>query len=520
MASLSESYVSTPLRLPFAPKLLHDETISSWIDRLATCHRIERQHLLRSICRYHGLPAPAEHTDWDIEPIPEVLSALEQATNLPSGILARHRMGRSLFGLVPSARYAYCPICAGGDLNRGQLPAFRRRWALAITTHCSIHGVPLKDWPHLLSGAWGERMFAPQARIRACSAWTKESEPHWPKRDNDWRYHLSDDLRSSRGYRQGFANQSPAVTITWQQQVELEQNLLRAFHGKALSGPLQILGSGLALQHAVRDIYALLVTKMGNDPFWPRILAMTNGLFPNALWGDWRRAGGDFYGFDPDFCDALNLGTQCVETRRSGLYVLYQCLQQLVEMARADVSRVSGPARESHITLTLAQLPEVIKKVLRERIKKWPVRMQQFCKLPLEELPPASNFARKLFALDVGLFDPLRDQAPSILSLVPLQNANADREELEKRQRELWHTAPLPPTPAEIERENAKLRREAEQKAKRLKQEEDENAYRTGDAEERSARCPITFARNCNCVLCYYADPTVTMGYNEVMERR
>ena len=440
-----EAYRSSPIRFPFTPELLRDETISSWMDRLAASHRLTRYEVIRSVCVQFVIPVPDINCDWDADPDPRVISALEVGSNLKPGTLMRNRLPRTPVTLALRNRDAFCPLCAASELKRGQLPSFRRTWALAIVTHCHVHSTPLYSWPESLQGNDRDRRYDPIDRARVCAAWPKGSDSRIRKPSS-----MAPQMSHLRAYIQDARRavkqieQFPSIGITWRQQVALEQDFLGLISGRALGGPLSVLGRGLPVLHAIRDLYALLVEKLGPEEFWPRLPYMEAGLFPDHCFL-WTRKGHiqrDFFRLKPNFYQVLTEQNAVPQVRRAGLYILHQWLLQMIEMCRANCSRLSGPYRECHVAIALSRLQQEQKDAYRDLMALWPSQMRHFCRLPLE-LEPVDDyeFRPRKPPPRYEDYNPLWDAAPSILSLVPLPHKAGGKRYRLRREDTRWPPA-------------------------------------------------------------------------------
>ncbi|MGH9436336.1 MAG: TniQ family protein [Terriglobia bacterium] len=145
-AGLERAAPRTAVALP-VPQPLFDESISSYLDRAASVHGVDRYVLGRDLLAqaYPGIPLPCVE-DWD-QPPPRALQALAQASGLSAkALLKDHGITDGPGWLLPQARTAWCPQCFARDAS-WQPPYFRREWARAACTFCPEDGEPLLDWP-------------------------------------------------------------------------------------------------------------------------------------------------------------------------------------------------------------------------------------------------------------------------------------------------------------------------------------------------------------------------------------
>ena len=419
------------MRLPLAPALMQEETIASWIDRCGTRHGMQRSELIAAVCDASRLQPPALDLDWDVDPAVEVLAALERIAGLKEGVLKLHRLPRSPLNLSPRTRMAYCPICAASDLKRGQLPAFRREWALSVITHCRVHDIPLFGW-HRSIVRPGQHLYE-YKELRALTRKTiRRATVSWgaPKFEaHETHSDMSRDIRVARALGAGLRNCGFEAQATWRQQTFLEQRFVAAVRGQPLDGSHWPLGTGLPVQYAIRDLFALLICRFDQGDFWPRMRSMQWGLFPElkGLFARWKEYGPSPKGFGASHLRYLTHDTYAPGLRRTGLFVVNQWLEQLVELARINFSEIRGCFREAQIPLCLEALPPAAKDAFRRRSRRWPVMMRQLCAPAfLLKEGPVKNVKLKSYPSNQE-WNSHRDVPPSISSLVPIENVRGKR---------------------------------------------------------------------------------------------
>jgi TniQ len=124
---------------PFRPQPHEDETLSSWITRLAFGHGLSLSTFLTIV----DTGVNTATLDWDADPL--LLEVLAARTAQPLADLERRRLRlgnlaadllyRNAFG--PAVQY--CPACLS------ETAYFRRSWRLCFVRFCPLHGAVLAD---------------------------------------------------------------------------------------------------------------------------------------------------------------------------------------------------------------------------------------------------------------------------------------------------------------------------------------------------------------------------------------
>lgn len=128
-------------RLPIAPPVWPDESLSSWIGRIAARYDLTADALIRHLLRDE--PDIAEMGRWiDICPCPPLEDALAAATNMPRARFAQQRLaGLSAHpdGAWPRKDPAWCPLCAAQDIAAFGEVYSRTAWAFGGYLICPQH---------------------------------------------------------------------------------------------------------------------------------------------------------------------------------------------------------------------------------------------------------------------------------------------------------------------------------------------------------------------------------------------
>jgi len=145
------------MQLPFAPKPIATELVSSWLLRVAAANFVSLCELLRGLqSRYDRIPPywPIDYCLSDVAmtslskfcrvPSQEIrrLDLGCRAPHLHPGLLLHFPNGSSIDPRCASqrVRYSFCPLCIQTQ------PIFVRwDWSLAYLIRCGIHGTALRD---------------------------------------------------------------------------------------------------------------------------------------------------------------------------------------------------------------------------------------------------------------------------------------------------------------------------------------------------------------------------------------
>lgn len=354
------------LRFPDAPALLHDESISSFLDRIGFYHRIGTTCLPNLLAEHLGIFDGAANVDWDTDPIAEVLRLVERACRLDCGRLDSHRLPHSLFNLAPEHRMAVCPLCAARDMQRGSLPGYRRQWALAVRNHCTFHGVPLLRLSTANPVAAKEQRTPRQSTMwRFCRAWDQKPPKAklQPQRFTVFGHREFNEyaVTAARTWRREFCNKPPAIRILWNEQVEFESHLVRAMGHQPMPGAMSVLGCGPAFQRTIRDLFALIVTKMDSGPEWPLVKSVEFSWIDERrimIFDRWPASEITAKHMGDRFQLQLTHGSARPEVRRTALHVLKKCIENLLKMETFGYPSGLSPDPTNQFPQILKSLPE------------------------------------------------------------------------------------------------------------------------------------------------------------------
>lgn len=144
-------------RIYVAPPF-HEESYSSFLDRICANYRIDRPTLVRL---YSGRQQKDLFGNWlKSKDLPAVLSA----AGLRLEDYPPHAHGLCSRALPSYAQLSYCPLCIRADLADARPPHFRRKWAMPYHTICEIHQTILVNWRKL--GIGGQRSLPVKWMIR------------------------------------------------------------------------------------------------------------------------------------------------------------------------------------------------------------------------------------------------------------------------------------------------------------------------------------------------------------------
>jgi hypothetical protein len=136
-------------RLTPVPAPHHDETLGSWIDRLARGQHAARDELVRALCAEHDIARAA----WDLDTgAPnEFLAALAARTGVSLSVLRRLTVPGGA-PLTVGEDEPYCPVCWRDPAGR----YVRRQWRTRWSTACERHSVLLQEMPWPSASDTGE----------------------------------------------------------------------------------------------------------------------------------------------------------------------------------------------------------------------------------------------------------------------------------------------------------------------------------------------------------------------------
>lgn len=165
--------VTTPLGpLPYAPPIEADESLWSWITRIALYHGWSADELLLLLgVGTSSWESYFRQPDVDCGAPPGLIDRLAEVTGFSRALLANHMIKPSPSTLWLDERVAFCETCWSEDA----IPYVRRAWLDAWCIDCPVHGCPLvmieevrrsrhaADWNAAWSCRidWAERSRAP-----------------------------------------------------------------------------------------------------------------------------------------------------------------------------------------------------------------------------------------------------------------------------------------------------------------------------------------------------------------------
>jgi hypothetical protein len=137
-------------QLPMAPVVLPDESLSSWVERIALFYGGDYELGLGAVyARAERLPLQQED---DIDVDAQIRESVCAWTNSGDADVPALLDGTSLDTLPRRARLTYCPDCWDDDVAAGHPPYWRRRWARWCVVHCDRHGCWLtsrRPWAYM-----------------------------------------------------------------------------------------------------------------------------------------------------------------------------------------------------------------------------------------------------------------------------------------------------------------------------------------------------------------------------------
>lgn len=169
-------------QLAYSPAIQDDETLWSWITRVAIYHGWSADQFLRLL----GLGAVARddhfrQVDVDCGTPESLLDRLAAVTGFDRRVLAAHQVTRSPSTLWLDDRVAFCESC-WTEVAANAVPYVRRSWLDAWCIDCPLHGKPLvtikqiyrrrhgADW----NAAWASRADWAQRTNALCTPSTTE----------------------------------------------------------------------------------------------------------------------------------------------------------------------------------------------------------------------------------------------------------------------------------------------------------------------------------------------------------
>jgi hypothetical protein len=380
------------IRLPLAPKVEPNETVSSWIDRCAARHFMTREELITNVCFAGTLDVPALLLDWDVDPNERLLAHLENAARLSPGSLYDLRVAPNALNLAPSARLAFCPLCASEAYESGQLPSFNRDWVSALTTRCRTHDTPLFAWdgPTSAVSAHTGRAY-PCPLLQKSELADAASSARWrgvlPDGSDQGRSHHMKTALDVRALGPGLQECSWRVQEVWRRQCAMEDSFSLASVGDSLTGPAELLGTGAELTALIEDLFSLALGELRSRAQWyaPGFadLASKQDLAAAGLWRHLERAT-EGWRDDPQ-----HLTSRCYEpdVRRAALHVVHIWLDQLATYAAAHRVEIDSRGNQREIGYVLSTVYRVRQAYFKTRVDRWPLPVRQICRNLLVRVP-------------------------------------------------------------------------------------------------------------------------------------
>jgi hypothetical protein len=149
-----------PIQLPFAPRPISTELLSSWLLRVAAANLVSLWELLQGFEFRYGRVLTNVTVDYSLgdaavaalsqfcRVAPEKIRALDlrrRSPHLSPGLLLGFRFQNALLVCprysLRRARYAFCPLC----IARQRVLHVRWDWSVACLIHCAVHRTPLLD---------------------------------------------------------------------------------------------------------------------------------------------------------------------------------------------------------------------------------------------------------------------------------------------------------------------------------------------------------------------------------------
>jgi hypothetical protein len=231
-----------PRPLPLAPRPFSDESVRSWIGRVAARYDLEPMELIARLRGGAGVEASRiSSLDWSVDAELEIL--LAHAARLDrSQISALRILARGI--PFPATRHrrlvAWCSACVSEDVGRYGEIYERAAWRLGCCVACSTHRLLLEEACLCVYGGCRYRPVAGRLRLvcRLCRRPADELQTSLPS---------ADALAVRR------RELPPGFTF------DLQTDLLGAMTGAVPTGPWRTDGSGSQFAVMVRDLAAAIL---------------------------------------------------------------------------------------------------------------------------------------------------------------------------------------------------------------------------------------------------------------------
>src|ERR1019366_4330004 len=154
------SVAIAPIQLPFAPRPISTELLSSWLLRVAAANLVSLRELLQGFEFRYGRVLTNATVDYFVgdaavaalsqfcRVAPEKIRALDlrrRSPHLSPALLLGFRFQNALLVCPRSSlrrvRYAFCPLCIASQ----RVLHVRWDWSVACLVHCAVHRTPLLD---------------------------------------------------------------------------------------------------------------------------------------------------------------------------------------------------------------------------------------------------------------------------------------------------------------------------------------------------------------------------------------
>ena len=141
--------------LPIRPARLNDESLASWLVRIARIYEID---VLEMLSQWGVLPVIGYNTHCSkMQSLDNLLSSIEPRTlqhplHLSDEDLIDLAYSKNDWILRAARHYPVCALCWRDDVLNGHTPYLRKEWMQAWRVFCSIHSEPLES-QHSLTGS-------------------------------------------------------------------------------------------------------------------------------------------------------------------------------------------------------------------------------------------------------------------------------------------------------------------------------------------------------------------------------
>jgi hypothetical protein len=149
-----------PIQLPFSPRPISTELLSSWLLRVAAANLVSPWELLQGFESRYGRVLTNVTVDYSLgdaavaalsrfcRVAPEKIRALDlrpRSPHLSPALLLGFRFQNALLVCpryrLRRVRYAFCPLCIASQ----RVLHVRWDWSVACLIHCAVHRTPLLD---------------------------------------------------------------------------------------------------------------------------------------------------------------------------------------------------------------------------------------------------------------------------------------------------------------------------------------------------------------------------------------